>query len=421
MIEALKTFAKKHIYIQVANLFFVASGLIIHLYLSGGVLSIEEYGSFKLIISIVGTLSIVLTTGLPMFAIQQVSRKSFDDNKFVSVLMIDVLLNFLLIGVLFAFPSQIGGLLFSNAGLAEFLPVVAIVLPSYLLNSFVVSYLNAHERFGMQSLASTVNNVIKLAAVFVLTANYGVAGAIMAYGISGLAIGVFAIVFMLAKRRINFPRAIKGFKLLIGSTKMWSFVIPLTVYSFLFTSIVTQDLLIVENSLSAEEFGVYSIVTILSGVLIPLFAALGAVFFPTYSKQTDPKEIKKELRKDLAIEFGLAIGGVSGYAIFGSFVLGLFYGQEFGQYSGILTISAFSYLSYAIMGLVAVKLQSINKQLVSLGGVITVIVALQLLGPDLVSSYGLEGAAVKLAVVCLPVLAILLLLLPIYVQRSSCA
>jgi O-antigen/teichoic acid export membrane protein len=421
MIESVKNLYIKfedHIFTQGANAIFMVAGIAIHIFLTRVVFSLDDYGVFNGMLSLLGTLSLIFCTGLPLYLTRKISREESSQAHGVAVVVFDLILSFIVSIFLIVFSKQIDNSLSKNVSIEGYLPYFLIILPAYTVNSFIQSFLGGKRRFKEQAILSAMTSIIK--AVFAILFGYyfGIVGALIAYASQGYIMLVYFLLRNIKKINISVTQVAAQVKKIAFSGEMWHVATMITVYSVLTNFLLTRDLFLVENY-AFKDYGLYSAMTTLARIPVYPLLSLGVIFFPNYSRKgLSLADSKKRFIRDILFEIGFAIPMVLVYFLFGGFAMELLFKLSPANASLILGLIAISSASFAIFSLIATKVQAMGFQTSSVVAVVLSLLILFSAGPYLIQNYGLIGASLNILAATLPS-SIVIIIAVLFKQQPS--
>src|SRR4030042_2106468 len=269
---------KGTIYLTIAQVIFVVVGYIINLGL-GKFLGPSNYWIFSVVISLITTINLILTTGIPRAVSKFISEDSSKKEAVkITALKLQLVLSAVIFFFYFIFAKQIS-LLLRDINLTRYIQISAFIIPSYSLYSLIIGYLNGLREYRKQALNQIIYFLTKLVLIFFFVIlGFSVLGAIVGFTLAPIT-GFLASMFFI--------------KFNIGSgtfymKKIINFATPIIFFSLATNLILSIDLFSVKALLttSNEATGFYSAASMIARVICYLPGALSTAIFPAISSST---------------------------------------------------------------------------------------------------------------------------------------
>lgn len=218
-----------------------------------------------------------------------------------SALKVILCLNLIVFSIFFFFSNQIASYFLHTEEYSYVFKVFSVSLPFFVLNAFLLAILNGQKEIKYYIFLNIALSIVSLLLVCILSYNYGLQGALLAY-VSNQSI-VFVITFFIIKNQAWFNIKYFFYKTeLIQYKKLFGFAL------ITFTSIMASNGstyyirgYLIEN-LSTTLAGNWQAMWALSQVSLSLITtSLVTYLLPTISKLEDKKLIQQELTSAIKI------------------------------------------------------------------------------------------------------------------------
>jgi stage V sporulation protein B len=383
------TLGKGTIYITIASLVFIFSGYIINIWL-GRYLGPASYGIYGLIITLMGTINLTQTAGLPLAISKYVAEKENEKDSILTSGLFVQGISTIVIMVLFYLLSGVIASFFNDTSLIPYLQLTALIFPIYGIYSVFLNYYNGLHYFKTQALMSIVYSLAKLFCVIIFVYLFHVYGVIFAFILSPF-IGMFFW--------IHIPRHVKK---RFPYKKLIVFSIPL-IFIAIFTNLLQSvDLYFIKALMhSNKAAGFYTANQNIAEIPFYGVAALASVLFPSISRQVSQnltKEVKNLISKSLRFTLLISIPSVFIISATSLSVLRFLFSSSYSQGAVSLSILAIGNCFYTVLIILTTIISSSGSPVKSsiLTGFAVVISCILCI--YLIPLYGLSGAA--LATTC---------------------
>lgn len=240
-----------------------------------------------------------------------------------------IILNIVLFIFLFFFSNEISNYLLKNEEYSFVLKVFAFTLPFFVLNTILLSILNGHKQIKKYIFINILLSLISLILVVVLSMNFGIIGALIAYVTNQSVVFFITIIFLRNESWFK----IQNFFFHIDKSdikKLFGFaMITLAAVLASNLSLITiRDF--ITKSISIEAAGYWQGIWTLSQVSLGLITtSLATYFLPTLSAIKEKSDISKELKN--AIKIILPISFIISFIMYilKDFIILILYTEEF--------------------------------------------------------------------------------------------
>ncbi len=287
--------------------------------------------------------------------------------------------------------------LYNSPGLFGILPLVALVLPIYVLNEIIGGVLRGHKDTLKALLPSSLISPFFRLSIFLLLSLDGMSTlhAVFAFIAGEVIAFILSAVFLFNKLAKTKPSNVRDEyrKILnVASTMIFT-----TISVFLFTQ---ADLMVVGMYTSAEDVGVYGVVARLVTLIAFSLGAFSAIIPPIISSvhtAGDHEELERVVRESTRWILTIAMPIILIFLFEGKYILTIAYGDIFVKGFMALIILSVGQLINAGSGLVGYLLQMTGNHMAFMKitffwGVTNII-----LNFLLIPKFGILGAAVSTA------------------------
>ena len=253
------------------------------------------------------------------------------------------------------------------------------------------------QRFALFAVSIGLGPALRpILAVILLTAGFGVAGAMGATLIAAIA----AVAVPLVLLRSWLIRPARG-PSPVPAREVSSYLVPAVVGVLSITSLTTIDVIVGKAALSDHEAGLYGSASLIGRVILYLPAAIVLVLLPKVAaREAAGRQTRDVLVKSLLVTIAFCAVATVTYAVAPKLVVFLAFGSSFEEASGLLWMFGLAMSGYAILNvLLAYHLgRGSNRfSFILLGGAVVQIVLLvafhgspeQLLAVDIAVAIGL--------------------------------
>ena len=214
-----------------------------------------------------------------------------------SAISIIVILNILIFTTLFLFSDLISEYLLKSTTYSYILKILAISLPFFVLNTMLLSILNGQRQIKKYIILNISLSIVSLILVSILSVNYGLDGALVAYVINQSVVLFITLIVVRNEYWFKLKNFFQGsnakdIKKLLG----FAMITLAAVLSSNISLIYIRDF--ITESISLDSAGYWQGVWVLSQVSLMLITtSLTTYFLPTISSLKTKVEISKELKK----------------------------------------------------------------------------------------------------------------------------
>lgn len=172
-------------YLGISSIIFMSSGYALSIYLARK-LSPGPFGTYSLVISLMTSLNILQSSGLPQVITKQIAESPQHAGAILrNAILLQVKFTIALTALYCLLALPIANIL-NDRGLVPYILCSGFALPAYGLYALYFGYRNGLHDYKRLALASTVYSIGKLVFVVLLLDLFGLYGAISAYAIAPL-------------------------------------------------------------------------------------------------------------------------------------------------------------------------------------------------------------------------------------------
>jgi stage V sporulation protein B len=352
-------------------------------------LSVQDYGHYSFIISLVSISTMVLTTGIPLGASKLVSKQDVDRNLVISLakvsffFMIISLFLYLVFGILLAPALETSALVLpALAGIA--------IIPTYGYSALLAGILNGKKEYLKQAAQHAIQSVSKfILSIVFLFYGWGIMAPIVGQSFAGLITFLIAGIWVV---KIGFGEISNQ----ISVRSITNICFPVTVFFVLFELITRMGLIFLEAYFPANDIaGLYASTLLISTMIIFMLSSVTPAVFPVISSiELDRISEDSNFKRSLELMLIITVPLVAILMITPIDVLVTIFGNRYENGSESLVILGFAMALFAFGKHIASLSFAINEvNIINIVSVITMVVegvALVILVPTM----GLTGAAI---------------------------
>lgn len=344
-------------FLLLSSIIFVVSGYLIHIWL-GKELGPIEYGIYGVIISLMTTVNIIQSSGLPQATSKFIASGKHDNEVVLKASLRLQIISTLILALVFFALAQPLALLLNDAGLTNYIRASSLILPFYAILSLYISYYNGLHEFKKQASLSIVYSITKLISVIGLVYVFHLYGAIVGFIISPIVALLFGF---------HLPKAVRVDKTLYRALILFS--LPLIGYAILSTLQLSVDLFfvkaLVQDNLAA---GLYTAGQNIARIPYYALSAFALILFPVVTKSInteDKVETGKKIRQTLRYLFLLLIPGTVLIASTSRELLTLLYSTDYILAGPSLTLLVIGLAFLTIFNALTYVMVADNKPLLA--------------------------------------------------------
>jgi PST family polysaccharide transporter len=270
-----------------------------------------------------------LRTGITKYTSEYNDNESKKYNIWSASTKIIFILNIIIFTILFFFSNEISLYLLKTDKYEYVLNVLAISLPFFVLNTMLLSILNGQRQIKKYISLNISLSLISLLLVSILSINYGLKGALIAYTINQSFVFFITLFFIRNEYWFNIkfflqPSSYKDIKRLLG----FAMITLSAVLSSNISLIIIRDF--ISETVSLESAGYWQAIWSLSQIAMTLITtSLVTYFLPTISAIKINNELSKEVQKVLLFIVPITILISFSIFILRDFIITILYTKEF--------------------------------------------------------------------------------------------
>ena len=252
-----------------------------------------DYGLFALALTIGGVVTTVCTLGLRQGVARTISQgETESDVRDITLTAVTSTLavSLFVSGVLVLFPDLLASQVLREEGLAPFLRVVGLLVPSMSIQIVVIATFRGkkrvHERIVVRNIVSPIARLALIVAIVLL--GYGAFGAIVAWT-AGIALSTAVGLYYLYRRTTTFE--VDSFSPRYRT--LLTFSLPLMISSVTWTAVQQTDNLLLGYFETSVEVGIYDGAFLLAQLLLMVLGSFGFLFMPVFSELEAAGEVDR--------------------------------------------------------------------------------------------------------------------------------
>ncbi|HWZ91545.1 MAG TPA: oligosaccharide flippase family protein [Polyangiaceae bacterium] len=378
---------------------FLISGYATHITLARG-LGPAEYGTYGVLLSILSTVALVLTAGMPE-AIAKFAAERPSDAGAIFAQGIGIQFRFsLLLGLVYAALSPLIARALHDPGLTLDLAASALAIPPVALYSVAIGALNGERRFAAQALTIGGYGALRCALVIGLTQRFQVVGAVAGFVIAPFVVVSCVLPGIWRRRAAS----------VLESRTLWLFARPVIGFTVALALLMNLDLFVVKSVvLDPDVVGYYTAAATIAKVPYFFFSALGVVLLPIVSSAggEDHGRVLGVVRNAVRLTFVAALGVASVAVPLSRVTLRTLYGQRYVVAALPLGLLVVASTLFTLTFIVAYALNGLGKPGLALRLTAAGLMLEALLAFLLTPRFGAAGAAASSCVASLAILVAL--------------
>ncbi len=270
-----KSMGRGVIYLTASRVTFAFSGFILHVGLAR-LLGVEEYGTYGVIMALMGIAYILYQPGI-LTAVTKFTSENIETAGPIlkTGLRVQVILTICFALIIF-FCAPLLAQLLKDPSLSSYIRLAVLITIPMGLNTIYLGSLNGAKLFGKQAFSVTAHSVIKVLIIFIIVMlGFKIKGVI-----SGLIISTVIAMFI-ARHFCQYERSDEVFEM----KKLLAFAVSVLIYVFCISSITNLDLLFVKSLLKDNvETGLYTSAANVAKLPFMLFSSFSTVLLPSVSQ-----------------------------------------------------------------------------------------------------------------------------------------
>lgn len=321
------------LYLTVASGIFIISSYVVNIWL-GRSFGPEAFGVYGIIISLMTTVNLLQTNGLPQALSRLLAEEKIDKKSlYKSAFLLQVALTLILTLLYFALAKPIASLL-GDTSLVAYLQLSSLILPGYGIYALTLGRLNGSLLFKQQAVVQSLYSIFKVSLIIFFAREFILTGALLGFALAPLLAGL--INFKLPDFRVKaYPYS--------NLLKLSSPLIAFSVLSIMQYSI---DILFVK-ALTGSDYnaGIMSASQNIARIPFFAFSSVILVLFPAIAKSFNTKtnqQTAQLIEKALRATSVLLLPTIFILASTSSELLSIIFSPEYAQGATVLTILLFA-------------------------------------------------------------------------------
>ncbi|MBD3244975.1 MAG: oligosaccharide flippase family protein [Candidatus Moranbacteria bacterium] len=319
---------RSFIIINIAEIFFIASGYIIHSSL-GRMLDPSDYGRYSIIVSLAMTVIFFVGDGVPKALSKYISQYPEKEKIIKKKAALAQLLLIIVISIIYYFSASLIAGFLEDKSLIPYIKLSTLIIPAFASASFYNNYFNGLKKFGLQATQRTIRSIARVSAIVSLAYFFGVTGAIIGYILAP--IFVFLYSFTVDKYRKKDPDLVQkgNFPLKV----ILSFGIEIVIFMVAYQLLNNAGIFLVKK-ITGEDYwaGIYNTVMVIGQIPFYFFSNFAILLLPTISNILEKKTVKvaqEVIRQSMRYIFILLFPAVASVIIFSDQIIRLLYSSDY--------------------------------------------------------------------------------------------
>lgn len=381
----MKKLVKPAFFLISAQVILMLSGYVIHFFL-GRYLGPAQYGIYGVVISLMGSVNLILTSGLPTALSKYIAENPNNASYIMrKTLRLQVIFS-LAVTSIYLFSAKYMAQFLNDPNLITYIMLSSLIFPSYSLYSLYFGYYNGLHKFKKQAIIQSVYSISKAILIVLLATIMKLYGAIAGFFIAPLS-ALFFAPKLAEQKKEDFDH-----KLLIR------FALPVIILSVFSALIVSIDLFMVKALLKNNILtGFYTASSTLARLPAGILSAMNIIIFPSVIKANkikNAKKLKKTIRDFLIVSVLLIFFAAIIISTTARQLIRVFYSSKYLEASSSLVILAFAWAFYVLFDVSSNILNALGKPKIPMGIVLFTFPLAILFNYLLIPRYSLNGAAI---------------------------
>jgi O-antigen/teichoic acid export membrane protein len=378
---------------------FLISGYATHITLARG-LGPAEYGTYGVLLSILSTVALVLTAGMPE-ALAKFAAERPEHAGAIFAQGIGIQFRFsLVLGLAYAALSPLLARALHDPSLTLELAASALAVPPVALYSVALGALNGERRFAAQALTVGGYGAFRGALVIGLAPRFQIWGAVAGFVVAPIVVVALVLPGILRRRSVR----------VLESRTLWLFARPVIGFTVALALLMNLDLFVVKSVVRDPDIvGYYTAAATIAKVPYFFFSALGVVLLPIFSAAGGEEggSVLGIVRNAIRLTFVAALGVAAVVVPLSHSVLRMLYGQRYVAAALPLGLLVVASTLFTLTFILAYALNGLGKPGLAMRLTLAGLCLEALLAFALTPKFGSAGAA---GASCLASLAILMAL-----------
>lgn len=338
-----------------AQIVFVLAGLVVNFGL-GRLLGVSDYGTYGVVISLIGLITLVFSSGIQITVSKFVSQNSgFSEAIKQAALRLNLSLG-LVLAVIYFFAAPFIASALNDVSLTPFIQLSALIIPGYLLYPVFLGYFNGLKNYNLQSFLLVSYSFAKVFLIIGLVLlGASIFGAVVGFALAPLV--VLTIGLGLSPLR----KTGKSFNLL----KLFRIGLPVTVFVLFLRFAMLMGLFSVKSFMVESVFaGYYTAAFQISNLPYFFNAALCGVVFPLISHSVSNKsfwEARQHFLTALRYFFLLVVPVSLFISVFAPQIISLLFTPQFLGGASALSVLAIANIFICLFTLLSFVLIAVGR------------------------------------------------------------
>jgi stage V sporulation protein B len=377
------------VYLTLSSILYIGAGYLVNV-LPGKILGPASYGIFGIVNTIMTSIALTQTSGIPQAVSKFIAEKEDDSQSILKSGLTIQIFSSVAVTLLYLLSAPLIAAALHDPSLTQYLMISSLIIPTYGLYTLTLNYYNGTQQFKKQSLYISLYAVIKIIAIIGLLSIFGLVGAIIGYAIAPL------IVLLISFRK---PSTTKKYPY----KPLIFFALPIIAFTVFTTLQQSIDLYLLKSLTRSNELsGFYTAAQNIAR--IPLFAlsAMSTLLFPSVasSMKRSVEETKILITNGLRYSLLLLLPITGFIAVYARSFLSIIYDDQYKSVTEPLAVLVIGMAFLTIFTILSNVISAGGKPMVTIFhagvGVVLIIVS----GIVLIPQEGVLGAAIATVIGC---------------------
>lgn len=303
-------------------------------------LGVSEYGRYSIVISFTTMLIVLIGRGIPTAMNKRISEYRDNPGKILGIrktsakLQLNIILS---LTILFFLSSPLIAKIFGDTSLTNLFRLSSLLIPSFALSSFHVSYFNGLKKFKMMTILKSSRGIYRVLFIIIGAFLYGIYGAI-----AGAILAPFTVYLTAIFLEKVYTKKTTAELIHYESKDILSYAYTFMSFLLFYEFFTRVDLYLIKALLNDDRLtGLYDSAMTLA--MIPYYGvfALTFILFPTMSKLTKTNDLEKI--KKLILKVSIFLISSLGFSMivlffFSDVFMQILFGVEFSEASELIPL-----------------------------------------------------------------------------------
>ncbi|MDD3607818.1 MAG: oligosaccharide flippase family protein [Candidatus Moranbacteria bacterium] len=414
---------KTSIWLTLSELAFNISGYIIHSVL-GRFLGPAEYGRFSLIITFSTMIIVLIGRGIPISMskfLSEIPQEKSNEILFIKQQAIRLqLIVISAITILYFLAAPFFAKLLRDESLTDLFRFSSLIIPSFAIAAFYISYFNGIHHFNQQAFLKFVRAGARVSFILGLGYLYKTGGAIIGQALAPLSVLAVALFIDPYKKvKTGFKKTKEEITQI--NKKILNFAWPITLFLVFYELMITIDLYLVKAILRDDHLtGLYNSALTVGRIPYYVFYFLSILLLPKISN-TVAQKMEEQTKRIMTVSFRfmlmLLIPSVFLLSYFAPSAIRFFYGAAYTEAAAAMSVLSFGFGFLTVFYIITFVLNGAGKNKIPMYLSIFGAILNTFLNFFFISRWGIIGSAIATSITAF----IILVPAVIYTSRNICS